>query len=223
MTGKWNKNWYMYNSCTCQNSDICTCGKLIYNWWHGRLDGVLNKGGLHNWVSIRKKTSWIHCLHCVCVISRFRCFWLFATLWTVARQASLSMGFSRQEYRSGWPCPPPGIFLTQGSNPLLLCLLNWQEGSLPLAPTGKPFCGYINPNLSGQSKKELTPSIPNSPIHRLQSGVGLMRDELREPWVQSLVWKDSLEKAIATHSSILAWEIPWTEERGGPQSMESQS
>ena len=33
---------------------------------------------------------------------------LFAILWTVARQASLSMGFSRQEYWSGWPCPPPG-------------------------------------------------------------------------------------------------------------------
>ena len=33
---------------------------------------------------------------------------LFATLWTVARQAPLSMGFSRQEHRSGLPCPPPG-------------------------------------------------------------------------------------------------------------------
>ena len=32
-----------------------------------------------------------------------------------------------------------------------------------------------------------------------------------ETWVQSLVWKDSLDKDIATHSSILAWEIPWTE------------
>ena len=39
-----------------------------------------------------------------------------ATPWTVAHQSPLCMGFSRQEYRSGLPCPPPGIFLTQGSN-----------------------------------------------------------------------------------------------------------
>ena len=42
---------------------------------------------------------------------------LFATPWTVALQAPLSMGFSRQEYWSGLPCPPPGISPTQGSNP----------------------------------------------------------------------------------------------------------
>ena len=46
-----------------------------------------------------------------------------ATLWTVTRQAPLSMGFSRQEYGSGLPGPPPGIFPTQGSNSGLLCLL----------------------------------------------------------------------------------------------------
>ena len=38
--------------------------------------------------------------------------------------------------------------------------------------------------------------------------------------VQSLGWEDLLEKEMATHSSILAWEIPWTEEPGRPQSME---
>ena len=37
------------------------------------------------------------------------CVWLFATLWTVAHQAPLSMGFSRQEYWSGLPFPSPGI------------------------------------------------------------------------------------------------------------------
>ena len=41
---------------------------------------------------------------------------LCAILWTAARQAPLSMGFSRQEYWSGLPCPIQGIFLTQGSN-----------------------------------------------------------------------------------------------------------
>ena len=45
---------------------------------------------------------------------------------------------------------------------------------------------------------------------------------MRETWIQSLGQEDPLEKEIATHSSILAWEIPWTEERGGLQSMGSQ-
>ena len=46
---------------------------------------------------------------------------------------------------------------------------------------------------------------------------------MRETWVQSLSQKDTLEKEMATHSSILAWEIPWTEEPGGLQSMGSES
>ena len=41
-------------------------------------------------------------------------------------------------------------------------------------------------------------------------------------WIGSLVWADSLEKEMTTHSSILAWEIPWTEESGRLQSMWSQ-
>ena len=44
-----------------------------------------------------------------------------------------------------------------------------------------------------------------------------------EAWIRSLGWEDLLEKGMATHSSILAWRIPWTEESGGLQSMESQS
>ena len=44
----------------------------------------------------------------------------------------------------------------------------------------------------------------------------------QEVWVQSLSQEDSLEKEMATHSSILAWEILRTEEPGGLQSMESQ-
>ena len=43
-----------------------------------------------------------------------------------------------------------------------------------------------------------------------------------EAWVQSLGQENPLEKEMATHSSILAWKIPWTEEPGGLQSMGSQ-
>ena len=43
-----------------------------------------------------------------------------------------------------------------------------------------------------------------------------------ETWVPSLGWEDPLEKEMATHSSTLAWKIPWTEEPGRLQSMGSQ-
>ena len=46
--------------------------------------------------------------------------------------------------------------------------------------------------------------------------------EMQETQVRSLGWEDSLEKGMATHSSILAWRIPWTEELDGLQSTGSQ-
>ena len=45
---------------------------------------------------------------------------------------------------------------------------------------------------------------------------------MKETCIQSLGWEDPLEKGMATYSSILAWEIPWTEELGGLQSIGSQ-
>ena len=39
---------------------------------------------------------------------------------------------------------------------------------------------------------------------------------MQETWVRSLDWEDPLEEGMATHSSILAWRIPWTEDPGGP-------
>ena len=45
---------------------------------------------------------------------------------------------------------------------------------------------------------------------------------VQEMWIRSLDWEDPLEESMATHSSILAWKIPWTEEPGGLQSMGSQ-
>ena len=42
-------------------------------------------------------------------------------------------------------------------------------------------------------------------------------------WVQSLGWEDPLEKGLATHSNILAWRIPWTEEPGRLQSLVTKS
>ena len=51
------------------------------------------------------------------MLNCFTCVYLFATLWAVAHQAPLSMGFSRQEYWSGLPCPPPGELPNAGIEP----------------------------------------------------------------------------------------------------------
>ena len=45
---------------------------------------------------------------------------------------------------------------------------------------------------------------------------------MQETWVRSLGWEDPPEKIMATHSSVVAWKIPWTKEPGGLQSMLSQ-
>ena len=45
---------------------------------------------------------------------------------------------------------------------------------------------------------------------------------MQETWVRSLGWEDPLEKEVTTHSSVLAWEVPWTEEPGRLPSMGSQ-
>ena len=51
---------------------------------------------------------------------------------------------------------------------------------------------------------------------------GTVVREMQATWIRSLGWEDLLEKGMATHSSILAWRIPWTEEPGGLQSTLSQ-
>ena len=61
--------------------------------------------------------------------------WLFATPWTVCRQAPLSMGFSRQEYWSGLPFPSPGNLPDQAITPRSPV---WQTDSLPLSHLGSP-------------------------------------------------------------------------------------
>ena len=59
----------------------------------------------------------------VCVLGHFSHVRLFATLWTVTHQAPLSIGFSRQEYWGGLPCPPPGDLPTPGIKPVSLTFL----------------------------------------------------------------------------------------------------
>ena len=64
---------------------------------------------------------------------------LFAAPMDCSPQTSLSVGFFSQTTGVGCHALLQGIFLTQRLNPRLLCLLHWQAGSLPLAPSGKPL------------------------------------------------------------------------------------
>ena len=65
------------------------------------------------------------------------------------------------------------------------------------------------------------PQFPWGTVNRVQFSPGFpggsdgKESAMQETWVQSLGWEDPLEKGMATHSSILAWRIPWTEEPGG--------
>ena len=71
-----------------------------------------------------------------CVLSCFSCVWLFMTLWTVAHQAPLFMGFSRQEYWSGLPFPSPGDLPDPGIEPGSPAL---EADALTSEPPGKPM------------------------------------------------------------------------------------
>ena len=237
---------------------------------------------------------------CVCVLSCFSCAWLFVTLWTVARQAPLSMGFPRQEYRSGLPCPPPdlphpgtepmspaspalaGRISTTSATweaPLSCCQpfhfhfppIDWTSGSITsLSPyhvwEKQPWFNMDWINLQGESVNkspwdlaagqgvEKGGQVTFLPFHiyfqasliaQLVKNLSAMQETWFDPWVGkicwrrdtpptpvslgfpcdsagknppamwktlvwSLGWEDALEKGKASHSSILAWRIPWT-------------
>ena len=75
---------------------------------------------------------------CCAVFSRFSYVCDIATLWTAARQAPLSMGFSRHEYWSGLPCPPPGDLSDPGIEPVSLASPELQVDTFTAEPQGKP-------------------------------------------------------------------------------------
>ena len=115
-----------------------------------------------------------------------------------------------------------GIFLTQGLNLSLLCLLHWQVGSLPLAPPRKPqarglplypfICviGHLFPKQEGLKTLVLI-AFP-----LVWKGRTLLpMQEMYKMQVQPLGGEDPLEEGMASCSFILAWKIPWTEEPGG--------
>ena len=84
----------------------------------------------------------------MCMLSHFSCVQLFATSWTVALQATLSMGFSREEYWSVLPCPHPGTLPDTGIEPVFLTSSTLVGGFFTTstiweALTKKQCCSYI--------------------------------------------------------------------------------
>ena len=76
------------------------------------------------------------CVIHVCSVSTLHL--LFVTPWTAAHHTPLSMGFSRQEYWSGLPFPPPGDFPCSGTETVSSMSPAWQADSLPLSQWGHP-------------------------------------------------------------------------------------
>ena len=139
------------------------------------------------------------------LLSRFSRVRLCVTPWTAAHQAPQSLGFSRQEYWSGLPFP--SLDFPGGSDGKASVYSAGDPGLIP--GSGRSPGEGIGYPLQYSWASLVTQLVKNPPA-------------MGETWVQSLGREDPLEKEMATHSSILAWEIPWTEEPGGLQSMGSQ-
>ena len=109
------------------------------------------------------------------------------------------------------------------------CLPLRQVAPFPPNPTpflgtaGLQMCHSTPPfQLSFSPEKKATCFLPIKPASLVAQMVTNL-PAMQETQVSSLGQEDPLEKGMATHSSILAWRIPWTEEPGGLQSMDSQS
>ena len=87
--------------------------------------------------------GWVH----ACMLSCFSCARLFVTPWTAAHQAPLSMGFSRQEYWSGLPHPPPGDLPNIGIEPTSPVSSVLEVVSVLLSHLGSPWGGEVEVNV----------------------------------------------------------------------------
>ena len=130
------------------------------------------------------------------------CVQLFATPWTIAHQVPLSVEFSRQEYWSGLPFPTPGNLPHPGTKPISLASPALAGRFFTTGVTWEVSIGTANRQTSLQRASLLTQMVKNSPAGQ-------------KTWFPSLGQEDPLENGMATHSNILAWRIPWTEEPGG--------
>ena len=147
----------------------------------------------------------------MCVPSCFSHVWLLAVPWTVACQAPQFMGFSRQEYWNGLPCPSPGDLSDPGIEPLSLASPALAGGFFTTSTT----CGEGNgtPFQYSCLENPMDGGAWRAAVHGVAEG---------RTWLINFTFTfhfHALEKEMATHSSVPAWRIPGTVEPGGLPSM----
>ena len=94
----------------------------------------------------------------ICMLNNLSCVWLLATLWTVAHQAPLCVGFSRQEYWSGLPCTPPGDLSNLGIKPTAVMSSALAGGFLPGAPPVQFSRSVVSDSLWPHESQHTRPS-----------------------------------------------------------------
>ena len=163
------------------------------------------------------------------MLSHFSLVQLLATLWTLARQAPLSMEYSRQEYWNGLPFPPPEDLPDPGVQPtLFLCFPHWQASSLPPAPSRKHWMpSKTFPQASGAPHPQNPPTgrghpnIPcSSPTHPSSLlSVQLPSGSKRELWPKASEQAKKASPKLQARKRQQAWTTapPWEKQNGGCQ------
>ena len=178
----------------------------------------------------------------MCVLSRSSPVWLLATSWTVARQAPLLWDSPGKNAGVAFHFLVQGNLLEPGIKPKSPMSPASAGGFLPVSTTWEAQsvssvaqlwltpCDHVGSlksmKLCLKKKKQVNFMVCNlylySPVLKIIMEVGFLHPSLsaiQETWVRSLVGEDALEEGMATHSSILAWRIPWKEEPVGLQSV----
>ena len=138
-----------------------------------------------------------------CVLSHFSCVWLFMTLWIVGHQAPLSMGFSRQEYWSRLPCPPPGDLPDPGIGVASL-ISPALASSLSLVPPGK-FLMPVNTQIVLLPWPETLPTELGHPVSNLFCFLCCL-----SPLECEIC--DRLQIHCLIYFILTIWDGPWGEE-----------
>ena len=121
------------------------------------------------------------CSLCAGVLSHFSCAQLLGTLWTIAHQAPLSMGFSRQECWNGLPCPPPRDLPHPGIKPRSLMSPALADRFFTTRPPGKPHF-LLSRNGSGD--------FPGGPSGKEPACQCRSQKRLRfHPWMEKIPWR----------------------------------
>ena len=142
------------------------------------------------------------------MLSYFSLVQLFATPWTVADQAPLSMGVSRQEFWSGPPFPSPGIFPHPGIKPVAFTSSPWQVGSLPPAPSGKPVTPFmISFTHSHRGPKYQVENSGNKQFLSFTSCAFLSR--LLSPAARHPAWRVNSSCAPGQSLRSPGWSLEW--------------